>query len=984
MSGVTSPSPGGELLGALAEAFLAAVRRGEAPDVEQYAASHPELAESIRDLFPAMLAMERLGVEAGAAAPPGASGRPAVLGDYRILRLIGEGGMGVVYEAVRTSLLSHVALKVMHPRFRNDPTYLRRFHNEARAAAQLHHTNIVSVFDFGEHEGVCYYAMQFIRGQGLDRVLADLRRLRQPGEPWTPDPWGDAALIRTVSQGLMTGQFVEGGGPRLDSTQPFTFDSIAGDGEAGSAGTEVQEPAESPAALPPEPSVDLSNSLVDQPEARYYREVARLGMQIAQALDYAHKRGVVHRDIKPSNLLIDARGNAWITDFGLAKSEEAGDLSQSTEVVGTLRYMSPERLEGKSDPGCDVYSLGATLYELLTLRTAFPARQQMALIDQIRHVAPRPPRQYDRRIPRDLEAIVLRAMAKDPRDRFKSAGEMAGELQRFVEGRPVRFRRIPAAERLWRWCRRSPAVAALLGVVALLLVGISIGSTVAALRFRHLVEAEREAQIEADHREMEARAVVDFLINGILAAASPERARGRPPTVDEVLARADRAVNGRFRPQIEASIRHTLGQTYARLGQLEKARHHLSRALELRTGHLKADHLETLATKYELACVLRDLRIDWGQSARLFQEVYAGRLRRLGPEHRETLAALNSLALIDRDRRMWTEARTRFEQVLEARSRLLGAEDLDTLATMSNLATTLRFQGDRVRARQLTAAVLDARLRLLGREDPRTLDAYCNLAHLERDEGRFDEAERLYQFVLLARRGVLGGSHPDTLEPQRELAFIAAAKGHWRSAEWQYQNCLTLHPGDFDSAYHLAVIRLRRGELAKARALLRGVLPRYGRASDPTTAERLARWWTAVPIRGQQGPVALGRTVGEVNSAFPWFALACGGVELRAGHLSAARSWLEHARQAFDHPAGRAQAEALEAIALARLGERDAAGNRLAEALGEIETELAGVHARQDQPGPAWPEWILARAYAREAQLALSDPGFPGDPFVEE
>ena len=149
-------------------------------------------------------------------------------------------------------------------------------------------------------------------------------------------------------------------------------------------------------------------------------------------------------------------GNVWVTDFGLAKFEEGEDLSRSQDPVGTLRYMAPERFRGVSDRGCDVYALGATLYELLTLRPAFEGKDQLELIQRIENEPPVPPRQLDRRIPRDLETIVLKALAKDPSHRFASAEEMAAELRRFAENRPIHSRPIPYYQQFWRWCKRNP------------------------------------------------------------------------------------------------------------------------------------------------------------------------------------------------------------------------------------------------------------------------------------------------------------------------------------------------------------------------------------------------------------------------------------------------------------------------------------------------------------------------------------------------
>ena len=193
----------------LAESFLERFRRGERPSLGEYTAAHPELADDIRELFPALVEIEQLKSADHRPSVVDRMGQPEFsrLGDYQILGLIGEDGMGVVYEAVRESLRSHVALKVMHPRFRARSDYLRRFHNEARSAAQLHHTNIVSVFDYGEHDGVCYYAMQYIAGHGMDRILADVRRLRSnQGQvkvgPAETGPIGNEEGDRTLPQAV--------------------------------------------------------------------------------------------------------------------------------------------------------------------------------------------------------------------------------------------------------------------------------------------------------------------------------------------------------------------------------------------------------------------------------------------------------------------------------------------------------------------------------------------------------------------------------------------------------------------------------------------------------------------------------------------------------------------------------------------------------------------------------------------------------------
>ncbi len=509
-----STGSGRDIVEQLAESFQARLRRGERPSLEEYVARCPERADDIRELFPALLELEQLKPLAEAvanlvdqsptpAASPAApdSHHPQRLGDYHILRVIGSGGMGVVYEAEHESLKNRVALKVMHPRFRTDPAYLRRFHTEARSAARLHHTNIVPVFDYGEQDGICYYAMPLIAGVGLHQVLDDVRRLCATDDPNdAPEATGPgpqsatepvAETLRALTQGLLTGRFSTGPVTPSEAGRPPTLalDDRSKDATSGNGGpveVEVSSPSGSD-------SRSESHTMASQSEAVYHKEIARLTSQVADALDYAHRHGVVHRDIKPSNLLLDAQGNVWVTDFGLAKFVEGDDLSQSHDLVGTLRFMAPERFQGVTDRRADIYALGATLYEMLALQPAFAERDQIRLIEQITHQPPPPLRQCDRRIPRDLETIVQKALAKDPKDRFATAGELRDELRRFLESRPIRSRPVGPAEQFWRWCKRNPALATANIMAATLTTILAIVSTIAAWTYRdqlHMLDIE--------------------------------------------------------------------------------------------------------------------------------------------------------------------------------------------------------------------------------------------------------------------------------------------------------------------------------------------------------------------------------------------------------------------------------------------------------------------------------------------------------------
>jgi WD40 repeat protein/serine/threonine protein kinase len=498
--------------GAIADEFVEAFRQGRRPSVEEFARRHPGHADDIREILPALVLMERA---KSADDTPGqrrqsktATAPPLQqLGDYQILREVGRGGMGIVYEAQQLSLGRHVAIKVLPSHSLLDPRQLGRFQREVRSAARLHHTNIVPVFGVGEQDGLHYYVMQFIPGLGLDVVLDELRRLRQPrGKQATsrtdaPDRMTHAThnvSVVAVARGLLSGEFRQADPVGALTTAP----------RESAAEADVAVPA-------PVRTADTSatirlpgqseESTLSETGSQYWQSVARVGMQVADALVHAAVQGVLHRDIKPSNLLLDDTGNVWVTDFGLAKADTDGDnLTHTGDIVGTLRYMAPERFDGQGDLRSDVYSLGLTLYELLALRPGFDEVDRNKLVKQVMHDEPVQPRKLNPGVPRDLETVVLKAIARDPTHRYQTPAEMADDLKRFVEDRPVRARRISGGERLWRWCRRNPSNAVLGGALTVVLVLVTVASLLAARHFDQLRRNEaRAAQNERDARAAE-------------------------------------------------------------------------------------------------------------------------------------------------------------------------------------------------------------------------------------------------------------------------------------------------------------------------------------------------------------------------------------------------------------------------------------------------------------------------------------------------
>lgn len=493
----------------LAEEFVERCRRGEHPTVAEYAEAHPVLAEQIREVFPTLLALEELKSDRDLCA--GLSGQraaeseepPSRLGDFRIVRTIGRGGMGVVYEAEQESLGRRVAIKVLAAFYASSPRALQRFRREAQAAAQLHHTNIVSVFGVGEHEGKHFYVMQYIEGRSLDHVVAELsgRNSERPSL-FRSSALGEGERTKSadddfgaaVARAMLRGKFepisrppamaATGNSPRPE-----------GDSRESSPGSDSLRPFSEPASGPRSFGAPDGFNAAESFGSTYWRSVAGIGTQVATALHYAHRQGILHRDIKPGNLILDENGVAWITDFGLAKLVDQEDLTHPGDVVGTLRYMAPEQLEGETSARSDVYSLGLTLYELLTLRPAFNETSRYRLLRQVSQQEPPRPRTLNPDIPRDLETVVLKAVARDPVHRYETAGELADDLQRFLQDRPIRSRRTSPLEHGWRWCRRNPALAFLTTTTLLLLLAGVIGSSAGYVRESRLrARAESESQ----------------------------------------------------------------------------------------------------------------------------------------------------------------------------------------------------------------------------------------------------------------------------------------------------------------------------------------------------------------------------------------------------------------------------------------------------------------------------------------------------------
>jgi WD40 repeat protein/serine/threonine protein kinase len=475
------------------ETYLSAMERGLSVDLDRLAAEHPAIADELRSCLHILRLARRVEGEPGAgAAVEWMEDRPSasMLGDFRILRQIGRGGMGVVYEAEQVSLHRQVALKVLPFAAALDRHRLRRFQTEAQAAAQLHHTNIVPVFSVGCEQGVYYYAMQYIEGQSVAAVIRDLRQLSGL-EPATGEgPRTGGSLAEEVASGRLTPSGL--GGLRREETN------------GTHPAPRAPRPAEGTTLLAPHTPSDQTHGRA------YFGNVANLGMQAAEALEHAHSLGIVHRDIKPANLLVDVRGNLWITDFGLALMQADTGQTLTGDVIGTLRYMSPEQAlarRGVVDHRTDIYSLGITLYELVALRPAFGGLDREELFRQITLEEPRPLRRFNPAVPADLETIILKAMSKEPIERYATARELADDLRRFRELKPIKARRPTLWDRALKGARRHVAVVAAACLALLVTVGGMATGLLLIGRERDLASAKRKealaSAIEAQERAVD-------------------------------------------------------------------------------------------------------------------------------------------------------------------------------------------------------------------------------------------------------------------------------------------------------------------------------------------------------------------------------------------------------------------------------------------------------------------------------------------------
>ena len=651
-------------------------------------------------------------------------------------------------------------------------------------------------------------------------------------------------------------------------------------------------------------------------------------VQIAEAIHYAHSRGVIHRDLKPSNILVTASGQPKVLDFGIARGSSADDLTEMTrigEVLGTVPYMPWEQLAGTSrdaDPRSDVYALGVIAYELIAGQ--HPYREvigqsplsALALLQAAR-IAP-----LGRAVPEaagDLETIVHKAMAQEPTQRYGSAAELAADWQRYRKRQPIDARPPTVRYLLHLFIRRHRALSAAVG---LSLASVLVGSVV-AVRF---ALAEREARTQADHRAAELDAVNRFL-QDMLATAAPERSLGREVSVRDIVngAAIELDANQQLPPAVAVRLRQTLGETLVAIGQPAAALPQLRTALAQAQRHSGSESAAAWRAEYALANALwfggqsataepmlqsLSARIPSSPALAVLQVQVRSLLGELLRERGDTEAALTVL------RALQPEARRR-----------LGDTHPETLSAESLLAQALWQQGDFDAATELHQSVLQGRISSLGEDHPRVIETRMALATLLRDRSRYAEALSLWQTAQDASLRVMGPSHRTTLLAQQGLAATLWTMQRYAEAEAparQSRNALTALLGPdqenvITANLLLGIVLRDAGRLDEAEPLLRGEYQRAEargwRTQDVTTANHYGRL-----LMAQQRPAEAAKVYAAL--------IQLAGDRLDPKHPSAAIYRANYAE------------------ALWQAGERQRGLNELAAALEQLTAGLGADHAR--------------------------------------